>query len=107
MAVGDGEKAIALLHTVNNPQLIVLDIMMPRMNGIETCSRIRKLQGLSRCPILFLTALTRPETLLECLLAGGSDYPLTPPTPADLLARVPSWSPRPTLHQNPHSPDLP
>src|SRR3546814_11624481 len=75
-------------HKVNNPQLIVLDIMMPRMNGIETCSRIRKLQGLSRCPILFLTALDRPETLLECLLAGGDDYLMKTSPLAEILERV-------------------
>src|SRR3546814_12005184 len=74
MAVSDGEKAIALLHKVASPQLIILDIMMPRLSGIETCRRMRKMQGQNTCPILFLTALDRPETLLECLLAGGDDY---------------------------------
>src|SRR3546814_18207511 len=71
--------------------------MMPRMNGIETCSRIRKLQGLSRCPILFLTALDRPETLLECLLAGGDDYLMKTSPLAEILERVQYWSRRGAL----------
>lgn len=97
MAVSDGEKAVALLHKVANPQLIILDIMMPRMNGIETCGRIRKLQGVTACPILFLTALDRPETLLECLLAGGDDYLMKSSPLAEILERVQYWSRRGAL----------
>src|SRR3546814_18445943 len=74
MGASDGEKSIGLLHKIVNPQLIILDVMMPRLNGIETCARVRNMQGLRPCPILFLSALDNPETLLECLRAGGADY---------------------------------
>ena len=94
VAASDGEKAIALLHKVISPQLIILDIMMPRMNGIETCSRIRKLQGGKACPIIFLTALDRPETLLDCLLAGGDDYLMKAAPVSEILERVQYWSRR-------------
>src|SRR3546814_406788 len=97
MAVSDGEKAIALLHKVTNPQLIILDIMMPRLSGIETCNRIRKMQGQNTCPILFLTALDRPETLLECLLAGGDDYLMKSASVAEIVERVQYWSRRGAL----------
>ncbi len=92
MATADGEKAIALLHRVANPQLVILDIMMPRMNGIEACSRIRKMQRAEDYPIIFLTALDRPETLLECLRAGGDDYLMKSAPVTEMLERVRYWS---------------
>lgn len=97
MAVSDGEKAIALLHRVSNPLLIILDIMMPRQNGIETCIRIRRMESMVACPVLFLTALDRPETLLECLLAGGDDYLMKSAPLAEILERVQYWSRRGAL----------
>src|SRR3546814_15359000 len=94
MAVSDGEKAIALLHKVANPQLIILDIMMPRLSGIETCNRIRKIQGQTTCLILFLTALDRPATLPECLLAGADDSLMKWASVAGHAERVQYWSGR-------------
>src|SRR3546814_1976955 len=74
MRIRDWSSDVCSSDLVASPQLIILDIMMPRLSGIETCRRMRKMQGQNTCPILFLTALDRPETLLECLLAGGDDY---------------------------------
>ncbi|GAB4392953.1 MAG: hypothetical protein Tsb0032_10520 [Kiloniellaceae bacterium] len=92
MKVGDGEKAIGMLHKVSNPQLIILDVMMPRLNGIETCARIRKMQGLHPSPILFLSALDNPDTILECLEAGGDDYLVKSAPMTEILGRVQFWS---------------
>ncbi len=92
MRACDGEKAIGLLHKIPNPLLIILDVMMPRMDGIETCSRVRKMQGLHPCPILFLTALDNPETLLECLRAGGDDYLVKSAPMTEVLDRVQYWA---------------
>lgn len=92
MGASDGEKAIGLLHKVVNPQLIILDVMMPRMDGIETCTRVRKMQGLRPCPILFLTALDNPDTILECLRAGGDDYLVKSAPLAEVIERVQFWS---------------
>lgn len=92
MAVDNGEKAISLLHKVQNPELIILDIMMPKLNGIDTCARIRKMQGDNTCPIIFLTALDQPETLLECLRAGGDDYLMKSEPVLGILERVKYWS---------------
>jgi response regulator RpfG family c-di-GMP phosphodiesterase len=62
--------------------------MMPHLNGIETCLRIRRMETLDHCPILFLSAQDSPESILQCLRAGGDDY-LVKSTPlAELLARV-------------------
>ena len=92
MRVADGEKAIGMLHKVSNPQLIILDVMMPRMDGIETCTRIRKMQGLHPSPILFLSALDNPDTVLECLQAGGDDYLVKSAPMTEVLDRVQFWS---------------
>src|SRR3546814_5044747 len=92
MGASDGEKAIGLLHKIVNPQLIILDVMMPRMDGIETCTRVRKMQGLRPCPILFLTALDNPDTLLECLRAGGDDYLVKSAPLSEVVERVQFWS---------------
>lgn len=90
----DGEKAIDLLHKVVNPQLIVLDVMMPRMNGIEACVRIRKMQGPRPCPILFLTALDDPADVLKCLRAGGDDFLMKSAPLSEFLSRVQHWARR-------------
>jgi DNA-binding response OmpR family regulator len=92
MGASDGEKAIGLLHKIVNPQLIILDVMMPRMDGIETCIRVRKMQGLRPCPILFLTALDNPDTILECLRAGGDDYLVKSAPLTEVVERVQFWS---------------
>src|SRR3546814_600944 len=92
MGASDGEKAIGLLHKIVNPQLIILDVMMPRLNGIETCARVRKMQGLRPCPILFLSALDNPETLLECLRAGGDDYLVKSAPLSEVVERVQFWA---------------
>lgn len=97
MEASDGEKAIGLLHKVANPHLIILDVMMPRMNGIETCIRIRKMQGLRPCPIVFLTALDSPENILECLQAGADDYLMKSAPMHEFLDRVNYWSHRSSL----------
>ena len=93
MRASDGEKAIGLLHKIPNPRLIILDVMMPKMDGIETCKRIRRMQGLNdTCPIVFLTALDNPETMLECLRAGGDDFLMKSAPMADVVERVRYWS---------------
>lgn len=99
MHASDGEKAISLLHKVVHPQLIILDVMMPRLDGIETCARIRKMQGLRPCPILFLTALDNPETILECLNAGGDDYLVKTAPLTEVIERVQYWSRKGTIEE--------
>jgi len=100
MGVADGEKAIGLLHKVVNPQLIILDVMMPRLDGIETCNRVRRMQGLHPCPILFLTALDNPDTILECLRAGGDDYLVKSAPMTEVIERVRYWARRGSCDEN-------
>ena len=78
----NGEEAVANAyeHAVD---LIILDVMMPKMNGIEACKEIRKF---SKVPILFLSALGEEEDLLSGYLAGGDDY-IVKPFPLSVLAQ--------------------
>ena len=92
MSAADGEKAVALLHKIVNPQLIILDIMMPRLDGIATCMRMRQMQGLRPCPILFLTALEGKATVLECLKAGGDDFMMKCSPLEEIVERVTYWT---------------
>lgn len=89
MAVDDGNEAVKLLRNVQ-PKAIILDIMMPRMNGIETCRRARKLI-VRDVPILFITALDRVEMLHQCLQAGGDDFLLKSDNLSSLVERVNYW----------------
>ncbi len=101
MGASDGEKAIGLLHKIPNPTLIILDVMMPKLDGIETCRRIRKMQGLNNyCPIVFLTALDNPETMLECLNAGGDDFLMKSAPMADVVKRVQYWTRQASADEN-------
>ncbi len=67
------------------PDLVILDVMMPHMNGWEVCRRIREL---SDVPIIFLTVLQRDEDVVRGLSLGADDYVGKPMKPAVLLARA-------------------
>lgn len=67
------------------PDLILLDINMPRMNGLEFCKRIRNHVS---CPIIFLTALIEDEDKIIGLKSGGDDYIIKPFNLDELLARI-------------------
>ncbi len=91
LCANNGEEALRLLHKVSKPKIIILDIMMPKLDGIETCKRAQSLLG-GQVPILFLTSLEDPETVLECLEAGGDDYLIKSGSLHDLVARVRHWA---------------
>jgi DNA-binding response OmpR family regulator len=86
----DGHEALGLLYRVT-PKLILLDIIMPEMNGIETCKRIRS-NGEHKMPIIFVTSLEYADHIKEGLLAGGDDYILKNGSLDHVLDRVRYWS---------------
>ncbi len=86
----DGYEVLSLLYRVT-PKLILLDIIMPEMNGIETCKRIRATGG-HRMPIIFLTSLEYADHIKAGLLAGGDDYILKNGSLDQVLERVRYWS---------------
>ncbi len=68
--------------------LILMDISMPMLNGIEACRRIKALERLQDIPIIMVTASTETEDLQAAFEAGAMDYITKPPNKAEMLARV-------------------
>ncbi len=89
----NGVECISLANRTN-PRLILLDIQMPEMDGIETCRRLRNIWALSQTPIAFLTARKSADDVREGLAAGGNDFIGKPFTAEKLLARVDHWTSR-------------
>ena len=83
----DGEKALAWL-TKKKFDLILLDIMMPGISGFEVCKKIREKPGFNDLPIIFLSAKTDKESILEGFDLGAQDYVSKPFDTMELLARV-------------------
>lgn len=82
-----GEQAIARALTVL-PDLILMDVMMPEMDGIETVVKIKKEETLLDIPIIFLTAKSEPEFLKRGFEVGGVDYITKPFNGIELISRV-------------------
>lgn len=87
MYVFSGEEAINSLKT-NIPDLILMDIMMPKMDGIETCKVIQSDPKYKDIPILFLSAKNEIETVVNAFEAGGKDYVTKPFREEEILSRV-------------------
>ncbi len=84
----NGPEALELIDNGLLPDLVLLDVMMPRMSGLEVCRRLREKYTLSELPVLLLTAKNRPEDLVAGLAAGANDYLAKPFDRRELLARV-------------------
>src|SRR5579864_2265556 len=69
------------------PDLIVLDVMLPEIDGFELCRQIRQSPGLARTPVLFLTARSDEVDRVLGLEIGGDDYMTKPFSPRELVAR--------------------
>lgn len=82
-----GYEALESLHT-NIPDLIILDVMMPGLNGFEVCERIRSNQAYDQVPVLFLTAREHTDDVVEGLDVGGDDYVTKPFELTELQARI-------------------
>ncbi|HWM88891.1 MAG TPA: response regulator [Kofleriaceae bacterium] len=83
----DGAEAVSLVR-VHVPDLLVLDVMMPRLSGLEVARKIKSDVILSRTPILMLTALTTVDNKVEGFEAGADDYLVKPFDIRELSARV-------------------
>lgn len=82
--VADGERALAAFKEVR-PDVVLLDLMLPGMNGIDICRAIRKESGV---PIVMLTAKTDTVDVVLGLESGADDYVMKPFKPKELVARV-------------------
>ncbi len=83
----DGREALAQLRK-RRPDLLVLDVTMPEMDGLTVCRQLRNDPEYVSLPILFLTAHSQPEDIVNGLDAGGDDYVTKPLDLAVFLARV-------------------
>jgi len=82
-----GDRALSIAKQVT-PDLILLDALMPGMDGFETCRALKRDPALSRVPVIFMTGLAEPEDVVRGLEAGGVDYVTKPVVPQELLARI-------------------
>ena len=87
MAVNSGRKALDYLET-RQPDVLILDIIMPEMDGITVCRTVRADPRFTALPILFLTAKGSTDDVVEGLDAGADDYVIKPFELAELRARV-------------------
>jgi DNA-binding response OmpR family regulator len=83
----DGEEALDLART-SSPDLAVLDVMMPKIDGFEVTRRLREDDSTSRMPIILLTARTQETDVQRGFDAGADDYIRKPFSPQELRARV-------------------
>ena len=93
----DGEAALARARATL-PDLILLDVMMPKLDGLEVCRRLRADSALPFMPIILVTARTDPKDVVAGLEAGGDEYLTKPVDQSALVARVKSMLRIKALH---------
>ena len=86
-AVGDGQAALD--HALGDPpDLLVLDLMMPRLTGLEVCAALRADPSTEKVPVILLTAKAQELDVTRGFEAGADDYMIKPFSPRELLSRV-------------------
>ena len=85
-----GHEALEKIKTIP-VDLILLDIMMPKMNGFEVCKSIREDVNYKDIPIIFISALDEPEDIVQGFTLGGNDYVSKPFRKEELIARVKNY----------------
>ena len=83
----DGESALRLVEQIT-PDLVLMDALMPGLDGFETCRRLKQRAPLSHMPVIFMTGLAETEHVVHGLAAGGVDYVTKPIVVEELLARM-------------------
>jgi DNA-binding NarL/FixJ family response regulator len=87
MVAMDGAAAMRIVDQIT-PDIILLDAVMPGMDGFETCRRLKRDAGLSNVPVIFMTGLAETEHIVRGLEAGGVDYVTKPIAIEEMLARI-------------------
>lgn len=82
-----GANALALVEHIT-PDVILMDAVMPGMDGFETCRQLKRNKKLAHVPVIFMTGLSETEHIVEGLEAGGVDYITKPIAPDELIARM-------------------
>src|SRR6201995_1849038 len=86
MVALDGAAAMRIVDQIT-PDIVLLDAVMPGMDGFETCRRLKRDAGLSNVPVIFMTGLAETEHIVRGLDAGGVDYVTKPIAIEEMLAR--------------------
>ncbi len=87
----NGRKGIEALLAANHIDLILMDVMMPEMDGYATMTAIRQMPGFATLPIIAVTARAMPGDRAKSIAAGASDYVTKPVDTEELLARIERW----------------
>jgi CheY-like chemotaxis protein len=90
----NGYEAINLLERTDELSLVLMDVMMPEMDGLTAMREIRKRPELKRLPIIALTAKAMPDDLEACMAAGANDYIAKPLDVEKLLSLIRVWMPK-------------
>lgn len=93
----DGAEAVAL-YAQERPDIVLLDVLMPRLDGFGAARQIKALAGEELVPIIFLTSLTDTESLVQCLDAGGDDFLSKPYNRVILQAKIRSFNRMREMH---------
>ena len=94
----DGEEAVQRAQFVQ-PDLILLDVMLPGMDGFETCRRMKAIPSIEAIPVIFMTALTETKKKVEGFAAGGADYVTKPFQIDEVFARITTQLQLRAMHQ--------
>ncbi len=97
-AAANGSEAVAIFGEYR-PDLVLLDVMMPVMDGMEAARRIKALAGEELIPVIFLTSLSDAEALARCLDAGGDDFLTKPYNKVIIQAKVQAFNRMRLMHQ--------
>ena len=87
VSVGDGAAALEACRA-GVPDLVVLDVMMPGMGGLDACRALRLEPALARVPVILLTARAQESDIEQGFNAGADDYVVKPFSPRELASRV-------------------
>ncbi|MHC2160133.1 CheY-like chemotaxis protein [Bradyrhizobium ottawaense] len=87
MVALDGAAAIRIIDQIT-PDIVLLDAVMPGIDGFETCRRLKRDAGLANVPVIFMTGLAETEHIVRGLEAGGVDYVTKPIVIEEMLARI-------------------
>src|ERR1700710_2997517 len=87
MVAMDGAAAMRIVDQIT-PDIVLMDAVMPGMDGFETCRRLKRDAGLDNVPIIFMTGLAETEHIVRGLEAGGVDYVTKPIVIEEMLARI-------------------